>query len=372
MKKIFVIIFVTVLVLFSVFNIIKPDVEFSENENRYLAKMPEFSFQSLLDGSFNENFEKYITDQIAFRDFFVFVKSNSEKLIGKSENNNVYFCDDGYLIDVPPKFNESIVNNNIKGINALSETGKYNVCLSLIPTAYEILKDKLPENAYKDIQQKVLNYVKNNLVDVNYTDSTETLRKYKDEYIYYRTDHHQTMNGSFYVYQDIIKNLDKNPYEKEDFTITEVANDFYGTTWSKSQVNTEPDKIIKYEPLFDISYTTEYVDKNEKYNSLYKEENLKIKDKYTYYLGGNNSIVNIKTSIKNGEKLAVIKDSYAHSIIPFLANHYEEIMVVDLRYFSYNLDEFLTERNIKDVLFIYNVTNFINDNNLIKISAYLK
>ena len=166
--------------------------------------------------------------------------------------------------------------------------------------------------------------------------------------------------------------MGKIPYEKNDFEIKTVSNEFYGTTWSKSSINTEPDKIIKYEPLFGINYETEYVDTGKKISSLYIDENLNIKDKYTQYLGGNNSILNIKTSIKNGKKIAVIKDSYAHSVIPMLVNHFEEIYVIDLRYYNYSIFEFLAENDIDDILFLYNITNFLTDTNLVKISAYLK
>lgn len=380
MKKIFVILLGIIYISFSIYNLIVPAKDFLENENRFSKKMPEFSISSLISGEFTKGYEEYITDKTAFRDFFVSLKSNMEKTIGKKDNNGVYFCDDGYLIQTfDNKDYSDVLSSNINAVNMLAENNDLNVSFSLIPTAYEILKDKLPNFAYNDYQKQVLDYAEDNLKNVNFINSLNTLYDNREEYIYYRTDHHQTMNGSFLVYKDIISSLGYKPYEKKDFDIINMASDFYGTTWSKSTVKTVADSIIKYEPLFDVSYKVSY-DLGEEVSSLYSEKNIAIKDKYTYYLDGNHGITTIKTSSGSGEKLikenggkiAIIKDSYAHSIIPLIANHYSEITVFDLRYYNLSIPKYLEENNIKDVLFIYNVDNFINDNNLNKISAYLK
>ena len=90
MKKIFLIIFGIIYLSFSVYNLIIPEKDFLENENRYAKKMPEFSFSSLTDGKFTKDFEEYITDKTAFRDFFISLKSNLEKLSFKKENKSSY------------------------------------------------------------------------------------------------------------------------------------------------------------------------------------------------------------------------------------------------------------------------------------------
>ncbi len=380
MKKIFVIIFGIIYLSFSVYNLIVPAKDFLENENRYAKKMPEFSFSSLVEGEYTKDFEEFLTDKTAFRNFFVSLKSNLEKLSFKKENNGVYFADDGYLIQTyQGNFDENIVLNNLNAINKLAEDETLNVSFALIPTAYEILKDKLPLYSYNSYQKDLIAYTKETLNNVNFINSLESLNENKDEYIYYRTDHHQTANGSFIVYEDIMKTFGITPFKKQDFNIKTVADDFYGTTWSKSTVNLEGDKIIKYEPRFNVSYKVNY-DLIKESDSLYEEKNIAIKDKYTYYLDGNHGITTIRTKFEDGEKLtyenekklAVIKDSYAHSIIPFIANHYSETVVFDLRYYNLSIPKYLKENGISDVLFIYNTDNFLTDNNLNKISAYLE
>jgi len=86
------------------------------------------------------------------------------------------------------------------------------------------------------------------------------------------------------------------------------------------------------------------------------------------FLDGNHALVNIKTGVKNGRKLAVIKDSYAHAFIPFLANHFEEIHVLDLRYYHSDVLVYLNDQKVSEVLFLYNVANFTKDPNVIWLS----
>ncbi len=377
MKKTFVIVFGIIFIFFCIYNVILPQKSFLENENRYAAKLPEFTWESLLSGEFTSEYEKYITDKIAFRDFWIFAKSNTEKFSGKKDNNGVYFAKDGYLIDIFENTDySSILDSNISAINQLAQNDNLKVGFTLIPTAYEVLKDKLPPYAYHPYQQNILNYTEEKLENVNFINPYEILNENREEYLYYKTDHHQTAHGSFLVYSDIMNKTGKAPYLAKDFEISTLSDDFYGTTWSKSTVTIPGDSIIKYEPLFDVKYDVVY-DLTTQSDSLYNEKNIAIKDKYTYYLDGNHGITTIKTNLgkqneKHGKKLAVIKDSYAHSIIPFLANHYDEITVFDLRYYNFNVPSYIKENEIDEVLFIYNIDNFIEDNNLNKISVYLK
>lgn len=373
-NKWFAILFCSVLILFSAVNMVKPATAFSENENRYLAQWPQFTFSGLVDGSYTEKVEKYTTDQFLFRDAWVSMKANLEKAIGKKENNGVYFCKNGYLIEKMPEYNQQILDTNLKAIRELGLSGKYNTTFMLVPTAFEIEQEYLPANAYTDTQRRVLEYSRQQLQDSNvlFVDPTDYLSQHKDEYLYYRTDHHQTANGSFRTYEYLMNQMGLAPYSKEDFDVQTMSDEFLGTTWSKATIAVTPDEILKYQPKFEANYVVDYQDTGEFSESLYNEENLMIKDKYTYYLDGNHSILTINTGVKNGKSIAVFKDSYAHSILPFLANHYENIHVLDLRYYNFNSVEYLENNQITDVLVLYNVTNFMSDNNLAKLGAYLQ
>ena len=103
-------------------------------------------------------------------------------------------------------------------------------------------------------------------------------------------------------------------------------------------------------------------------DGLYDMDRLKQKDKYTVFLGGNNPYVKIHTSIKNGKTLLVMKDSFAHCMVPFLTNHYEKIILLDYRYFNKSTKRLMKEEKVTDILILYNVYNFISDTNLVKIN----
>ncbi len=102
-------------------------------------------------------------------------------------------------------------------------------------------------------------------------------------------------------------------------------------------------------------------------DSLYDLDKLNGKDKYSVYMGGNNALVEIKTNNKNAGKLLVIKDSYAHSFVPFAVNHYETSYMVDLRYYNGSINDLINDNGITDILILYNVMGFVKDSNISKL-----
>ena len=72
---------------------------------------------------------------------------------------------------------------------------------------------------------------------------------------------------------------------------------------------------------------------------------------YLTFMGGDEQVVRVKTNVKNGRKLAIVKDSYGNAIPGYLFGSYEEIYVIDMRYFDLNLVNFVKEQKITDLLF---------------------
>ena len=99
---------------------------------------------------------------------------------------------------------------------------------------------------------------------------------------------------------------------------------------------------------------------------MYNIENLDKKDKYTYFLNGNHPLIEI-TNDELSNNILVIKDSYANSFIPFLTNHYGKVYVIDLRFYSGNISNFISENNIKNVLFLYSMQGISEDVNIYKL-----
>lgn len=185
------------------------------------------------------------------------------------------------------------------------------------------------------------------------------------EYIYYRTDHHWTSRGAYYAYEKWAEVMGFNPFPMEKFDIVLASDQFYGTIHSKLNYKIKPDNIYLYKLKEDMNYSLTY-NLDVQSDSLYDLEKLKAKDKYSVYMGGNNAIVEVKTDNKNARKLLVIKDSFAHSFVPFAVNHYETTYMVDLRYYNGSISDLIEDNGITDILVLYNVIGFVKDNNISK------
>ncbi len=372
LRKIFCLAVPFVLVFFLVLNILTPVWDFSEKENRPLKKFPKVTLTSITNGQFMKDFEDYVSDQFIFRNGFVSLKRKTERLTGKKENHNIIFADDGYLIENISQLSTANVKANIDAINCLADIRRYNVNVAVIPTAYEIMKDKLPAFAYVNSYEKFTNELKNGIKNGTVTDTAPILRENSDKYLYFKSDHHQSAKGAYYTYVALSESLGFEPYSEEDFEISVMADDFRGTMWSNSGFGkTKNDIIYRYKLKNEPRFTVTFEDGKEK-DSLYSKNKLIEKDKYAYYLDGNHAKTVIKTSLDTDKKLIIIKDSYAHAIVPFLANHYSEIHMIDLRYYNGDIFEYVYEENAKDILFLYNQSTFMTDTNLSKISSFAK
>ena len=101
------------------------------------------------------------------------------------------------------------------------------------------------------------------------------------------------------------------------------------------------------------------MDFSETFNTLYDESKLNGKNKYQYFLHGDPGFSVIEGNSSKPNEILIFKDSYAHSFIPFLTNDYSRIHVVDPRYYSLDIDDYLNNnKNIKEVLFINNLQTF--------------
>ena len=329
--------FMLIIILFGmpVSYILVPDKEFSESENRILSEKPDLSLEEVSSGRFTANFEKYVSDQIPIRDLWIGIKSRAEKFIGKKDNNGVYLGSDGYLLQMFSKPDLEIINRNVDAINSFAianpEVNKY---FMLVPNSLKVLEDKLPEYASPENQLVYIDKVKKSVNNaVNFIDIYDTLASKKNEYIYYKTDHHWTTLGAYYAYEKLGSEMGFTAKEKGFYDVKRVTEDFYGTLYSKAGFrNIEPDSIELYTPKQEEEIKLWFYDNEKSADSLYKMDNLKKKDKFTVFLDGNHSCIKINTSSESGKKLVVIKDSYANSLVPFLTDHYSEIYMVDLRF----------------------------------------
>lgn len=369
-EHVFVFGFIATLFVFSLLFFIFPQPRFSELENRYLQASPEFSWESIISKKFTEETETFITDHFPFRAEWIAVKSTMERLRLQQENNGVYQGKDGYLFEKVVEPNLKNFDQSIDSINRFAvEHEDIAFTFMLVPTSVGLYAERLPWLAPTYDQKNIHRYMKTMIDErILFMDGFDMLEPYKSEPIYYRTDHHWTTYGAYIAYSSYAKKMGWEPLERADFQVETVSDSFLGSYHTRSQFSgVSPDKIQAF-VLQPPNKTEIYIaDSDETMMSMYDETFLQKKDQYSYFLGGVHALMEIRTEFDmeniDEEKILVIKDSFAHSFIPFLTNHVEEIHVIDLRYYNGNIDKYIENNNIKSVLLLFN-TSTINDHPL--------
>lgn len=349
--------------------VIHPRFEVSENENRELAKFPEFSIERVVSGDFMRDFEKYAADQFRWRADAVSLKADVEFLSGRKGNNGIHFGHDGYLIARPAEFSPDIINQNMDAVARLAEVEKPNITVAVVPTAFEVLKDKLPSRAYDDRVKKELELVRERAggMDVTLCNTEKILNEHKDEYIFYRTDHHQTALGSYYTYCALSDCMGFEAHRLDEYDKEVLSDRFYGTSWSKASLTfARPDEVSKYTLRGGAEKRAEVPGADINFDGLYAPDRLAEKDKYSVYLDGNHPLTVIHADNGTGRNLVVFKDSYAHSLAPFLADHFDTVHLIDLRYYNDDIIKYIADNGITDILVLYSSEQFATNDDLVK------
>ena len=200
----------------------------------------------------------------------------------------------------------------------------------MAPTVQELYTSKIPSYAGYLSEKTFIDECYKKMNGISTVDCLSYLTGHSSEYIFYRTDHHWTSLGAYYAYCAAAKTLGYSAYTLDQFNIETASSSFRGTLYSKTLDN--------------------------------------VKDKYSSFTGSNSPIVTIETDVDNGKNLLLIKDSYAHSLVPFLANHYSKITMVDMRYINVDLGRLIDLSEYQQALFMYNAVTFSSDLTIKRIS----
>lgn len=343
-------------------HILLPDRAASETENRTLAQLPAFSWESLADGTYTEAVEEYFADQFPMRDSWTGLKARTEQLIGKREFNGVYLCGDTLIARVEPPDAE-LVEKNLSYVGRLAEKTDVPVYLGLIPSAAEVWRDQLPAGAESWDQTALL--------AESDIDFQAALSAHADEPIFYRTDHHWTTLGACYGCAAVLEALGRGDEamgpDEFEHRVLPLSNEFQGTLYSQSGVHwLTPDTMEFWVDESGLSVTSWRSGSPEE-APLYDMTYLGAKDKYSAFLGGNQPLCVIKNENAPADagKLLLIRDSYADALAPFLAQHFAEVHLIDLRYYRASAAQYAAENDIDAVIVLYSVQNFISDRNLV-------
>ena len=352
-----------------IINFLVPDRGFSQKENRVLASRPAISVSQLTSGKFADGYETYVNDQFFLRDWWIILRATAQRILGNTEENGVFLGKNGYLMEDFTAPSQERLNRTV---NAMIDFAARHSDLSqyalIAPNAVNILSDKLPalaaatdQNPYLDATAAALEKA-----GVTFVDVRDTLSQHKDDGIYYHTDHHWTTQGAYFAYMQLAKvlGIDSSSISYDKLP---VSMSFQGTLSAKSGFRaSEKEEMDVFLPRDDSvpSSVVNYVDEQKKTASFYDTSKLETRDKYAMFFNGNHGKVVITTPTEENRTLLVIKDSYANSLIPFLAPYYRKIVMVDPRYFYDDLEELMQVEEIQEVLYLYNANTFYSDTSL--------
>lgn len=369
--KIVTVFFLAFIFGFGIAGLIMKDRSFSDMENRTLAQQPEVTGEKIMNGDFQSGLESYLSDQMPLRDGLYSLKVDYERLMLKTFQNGVYFADDGYLIQ-EYKENTGLVDNNVRYINGFAEKVDVPVTFMLVPTASSVLSDKLPAGCLNDDQLDTVNRVRDGLDErINFVCPIERLKTAAQKnQVFYRTDHHWTAQGAYAGYEELMKALGKRVADA-DYEYNTFKGEFYGTLYSKapSAIQQADTFTAPKNPMG--TYTVEFAKAQEDPRTLvgmYDVTKLETKDKYATLFGGNFSHFTIHSNAANDEHVLVIKDSYANAVLPYLADSFSTVEVVDMRYYhmeEQTVSELIKAKGITQVILLYNVDFFDTDNNFL-------
>jgi len=287
--------------------------------------------------------------------------SSGVMLVGKEPNVRamlLFGCSAAYV----KKFTDAV--------NLYHETfPDVNIWVMPIPIAIAFY---CPEEAKKlDWPQKpCLDAVQKNLAEgVHFVDIYPTLMEHKDEAIYLRTDHHWSPLGGFYASEVFAKDAGLTfPSIEEGYT-TKVVHGFVGTMYGYSKslsVKRSPEDFIYYYPNTNFTtYVTGYeLDEDFKITKMHAECKrayfAKFKDgssgAYCTFMGSDKQITRVVTSVNNGRRIIILKDSFGNTIPSCLFYAFEEVHVIDYRYFTLNMKKYVADHKITDILFANNLT----------------
>ena len=339
----------------------KPKNNFSVSENRALETLEGISLEDALTGELSRRLSNFFCDQFPQRSRFTAIKAKTELSLGRGENNGVIFGRGGYLMIKPVYRELTAYRENLAAISDFCEkydTDEVDVSVFFAPRGVDVLGAYLPEGYSDSNTSKVWDIAHAELpflIDANPEISSAACA---GEYVWYRTDHHWSAEGAYLAYEKISEALGYPALPKERFEKTTLSEDFYGTVYSKSGVaEAVADEITVYSD--GLERTVVNYDTKEVGDSLYFYEHLEKKDKYSVYLGGNHAHIGIYSEGER-ETVLVIKDSFANSVIPYLASEHN-LEVFDLRYFKGRISEEIERIAPDKILILYGIDTAVTD-----------
>lgn len=397
-----------------------PRSTYSALEKRELSKFPTFSMDKLTSGEFTKSINSWFSDSEPYRDVFMSMSMQEKEAISISlseEKITFHASSDGselqgptdeelelgertvgkYKNNITAEENAKIANLGIiivgegKNVRALMAYGgsskggvdyaqsaneykkafpNVNIYCMVIPTAVDFYCPDKAKGCSNEEQPTINNIYSHLDSNVHAVDVYTALGKHVAENIFLRTDHHWAPLGAFYAAQQFAK-VAKVPFKPLASYERKVVHGYVGSMYGYSHdisLKNSPEDFVYYVPK-NVKYETYYTDYkiNKNYEVIGEGKPYKgiffykYKDgsggAYCTFMGGDTRITQVKTGVKNHRRVMILKDSFGNALPGYLFYSFEEIHVVDYRYFTKNMRKYVADNKITDILFANNIFN---------------
>ncbi|HNR17324.1 MAG TPA: DHHW family protein [Chitinophagaceae bacterium] len=392
-----VVVFCSLLFLGGIASLAMKKDSVSVMENRKLATFPVYSDSAFWSGQYFKNIEQYYADNFPLRDKWISFSNSFRSRFGyesgdikiydpandaeanekndttKNTVNTGPLPDDGAVGEVKKRLfvfknrgfemfggGPGVGKAYANVINSYNRLGLPNLQVYnlVIPVALEFEITEKYKNLQKPNRPAIENIYNNLDSNIKKVWAIDEIRKHREEYIYFNTDHHWTSLGAYYAYRAFCETAGLTPVSL-DTVRYKVKPSFLGSLYRLTRdpkLKDNPDSVKYY--LFRDSVRF-YIGSNNSLTYWGKSkmyaESVSGVNSYSIFLQGDLPIVKMETMHKNGRKIAIVKESYGNAFAPFLINNYEKIIVVDQRYYTGDFVKMLKTEGINELLFINNI-----------------
>lgn len=353
--------FCTILFSFGIAAVLLPDTEISTAERRYLAQFPTLTWETIADGAFMQNLEKYLPDQFPMREGFRSLKAVFEKLTLRLDSSDIYEYD-GHLAALDYELSETLVKKAAEKLHIVKDsllTDGHTAYLAIIPPKNYYIDDAHPTMDYDRIQsmmwEQCPDFTTINLYDTLTLDD------------YYKTDSHWRQERLGPVVERLAETMGVGEFLTNSYETHELSN-FNGVYVGQSAlpVKAETMHYLMNDAIDNakVTYTAAAITDTGVY-ALSKTNGV---DMYDIFLGGAVPVVEITNeNAPNKRELVIFRDSYGSSLAPLLVECYRKITLVDLRYIAFDfVPEFVDATNA-DLFFLYS-TGILNNSETLKVT----
>lgn len=390
--------------LFGSLFFIRPDK--SMIEKRKLTEFPAFTFSSFLDGSFFNDISLWYSDTYPMRDTFIAMGQSFQKNFygpqqktmlkgGNKKGDDIPkskkpIKTDKKVEDIPENFSfdQALQNqimdglyvndgaaysvyyfnqeaadtyaNQVINIAAKKLKGISNVYSLLVPNNSIVLPNETLKNLGGSDMEQAMKYYYSLYDGATGIETVSTLKKHKDEYLYFKTDHHWTSLGAYYAYQNFCKEKGWKPHSLKKFKKM-TFSPFLGTYYDElllPEMEKNPDSVTAYIPNSTNDMT--YWDENGQEIQGHVIEDVSSWNRssgYYCFINGDQPLSIIDNPKKDdGSSCLFVKESYGNAFVPYLVDHYDKVYIADFRYTNINVVDFAKEKNITDVIFENNMS----------------